>query len=265
MHRQIRPWAFQTAMLTLSIWLCAILLEVLLLFQGFRKQLVCKYPVFYSYILYVLLQSLVRYFVRHEWPGLYPTVYWTTQFPAVIVGCVVVFDIFQMVLAEYPGTARLARNVLLFVFAMAVAKALVNVSNGASLFGQTQIELERNLRVVQIVAIFGIAVLSFFYAIPFGKNARGIVVGYGLYLSTSVIQLTWVSHFGERSYRIWLYTQPAIYLFALAVWIASLWSYEPVPAADPHSMLERDYQRLADATLARFRQVRVLFGRSTRL
>jgi hypothetical protein len=213
----------------------------------------------------VLLQSLVRFLVDREWHDLYVSVYWITQFLAVVVGCLVVFDIFQMVLAEYPGTARLARNVLLFVFAMAVAKALVNIFSGASLFGETKIDLERNLRLVQIAAIFGIAVLSLFYAIPFGKNARGIVVGYGLFLSTSVVQLTWVSHFGERFNRIWLYTQPTIYLVVLLVWIASLWSYEPVPAADPHSMLERDYQRLAEATLARFRHVRVLFGRSTRL
>src|SRR5579864_4977478 len=94
---RIRPWAFQTAMLTLSIWLCGILLEMLLLFRGFRTKLVRRYPLFYSYILYVLLQSLVRYFVYNERHSLYDTVYWITQFLAVAIGCVVVFDVFQMV------------------------------------------------------------------------------------------------------------------------------------------------------------------------
>jgi len=220
-------------MLTLSIWLCSILLEVLLLFRGFRTKLVRKYPLFYSYILFVLLESLVRFFVYNRRHSLYDTVYWITQFLAVAIGCVVVFDIFRMVLAEYPGTARPARNVLLFVFAMAVVKALVNISSGASFFGQTSVELERNLRLVQAAAIFGIAVLSFFYAIPFGKNARGIVVGYGLFLCASVVQLTWVSYFGQRSREIWLYTQPAIYLLALLVWMGSLWSYHTAPALDP--------------------------------
>src|SRR5579864_8486413 len=158
-------------MLTLSIWLCGILLEMLLLFRGFRTKLVRKYPLFYSYIFYVFLQSLVRFFVGHERHDLYASVYWITQFLAVVIGCVVVFEIFHIVLAEYPGTARLARNVLLFVFAMAVAKALVNLSNGASLFGPTKVELERNLRLVQAAGILSVAVLSFFYAIPFGKNA----------------------------------------------------------------------------------------------
>jgi hypothetical protein len=154
--------AFQKAMLTFSIWLCSILLEVLLLLRGFRTKLVRKYPVFYSYILYVLLQSLVRNFVFYERHNLYFVVYWITQFLAVVVGCVMVFEVFQIVLAEYPGIARPARIVLLFVFASAVVKAMVNAFNGASFFRQTKIDLERNLRLVQAAAIVGIAILSFF-------------------------------------------------------------------------------------------------------
>jgi hypothetical protein len=202
---------------------------MLLLFRGFRTKLVRKYPLFYFYISFVLLQSLVRFFVYHERRNLYGTVYWSTQFLAIAIGCVMVFEIFQTVLADYPGIARPACSVLLFVFALAVIRALVNASSGASFFGQTKTDLERNLRLVQAAAILGIAVLSFFYAIPLGKNARGIVVGYGLFLSTSVVQLTWVSHFRERFYEISRYLQPGIYLVVLLVWIASLWSYQQAP------------------------------------
>jgi hypothetical protein len=226
-------------MLTFSIWLCGILLEMLLLFRGFQTKLVLKYPLFYSYILFVFLQSLVRFFVYHERRSLYGTVYWVTQFLAIAIGCVMVFEIFQMVLAEYPGIARPTRSVLLFVFALAVIKALVNVSSGASFFGQTKTDLERNLRLVQAAAILGIAVLSFFYAIPLGKNARGIVVGYGLFLSTCVVQLTWVSHFRERFYEISHYLQPGIYLVVLLVWIVSLWSYQPAPTPTQFTIFNR--------------------------
>jgi len=46
---------------------------------------------------------------------------------------------------------------------------------------------------------------------------------------TSVVQLTWISHFGERFYGIAMYTLPGMYLVVLLVWIVGLWSYQPTP------------------------------------
>ena len=80
-----------------------------------------------------------------------------------------------------PGTARLARNVLALVFAVAVGKALAASLRGPLWWpAPTTAELERNLRAVQAFAILGLVILLVAYSIPLGRNLRGIVLGYAL-------------------------------------------------------------------------------------
>src|SRR5260370_25346934 len=99
-------------MLGLTIWWSGFALELLLLVRGFEGKLLARYPVFYVYILFVWMQSLLRFSIYHTRPQLYLPVYWITEYSGVLIGCGVVFEIFRVGLAAYPGTARMARNLL---------------------------------------------------------------------------------------------------------------------------------------------------------
>src|SRR5216683_2246375 len=52
-----------------------------------------------------------------------------TEWMGILMGCGVVFEIYRVGLSAYPGTARLARNLLAFVFLLAFAKVLVETWN----------------------------------------------------------------------------------------------------------------------------------------
>src|SRR5215470_19866059 len=115
-------------MLGQSIWWSGLALEACVLSRGLRGRLVFRYPVFYSYICFVLLQSILRfsaYLGRHE---LYRDVFWITEVLGILIGCAIVFEIYRIALHDYPGTARMARVVLAFVFVSALAKALTAVA-----------------------------------------------------------------------------------------------------------------------------------------
>src|ERR1700682_402481 len=53
-------------MLDQAIWRSTIALELLLFVRGFQSALVSRYPVFYTYISFVLLQELLRFSV-YRW------------------------------------------------------------------------------------------------------------------------------------------------------------------------------------------------------
>src|ERR1700687_3951514 len=98
-----------------------ITLEILLLVRGIWGRLALRYPAFYSYLSFILLQDLVCFAVHRWYHGIYRDVYWTAEFLGLIFGCAVVFEIYRAGLSPFPGTARMARNALAFVFALAVA------------------------------------------------------------------------------------------------------------------------------------------------
>lgn len=252
-------------MLGQAIWWSGIGLETLLLVRGFRGQLLGRYPVFYSYIGFVLVQSLLRFSIYHARPQLYVPVYWITQAVGILFGCAVVFEIYRVGLRAYPGTARMARNVLAFVFVVALTKALVESWNYPQWWSiATNADLERVLRTVQSLAILALVLLFLFYSIPFGRNLRGILMGYGLFVAVSVIQLTFVTNSGSRFSNFWSYMSPASYFAVLGVWAGHLWSYRAIPEPKKSVELEVQYQRLAAATSHRLQAARGYLEKAVR-
>ena len=252
-------------MLTQVIWLAVAGLEVALLFRGLRTRTLSKYPLFYSYILFVFLDESVRFFAYHNLPGDYERIYWTTQFLSLLVGCSIIFEIYRAGLRNFPGTARIARNLLLFVFAMVFAKAIVNALDGLPILAKdSSLLLERDLRVVQSCALIALVIAFLFYAIPLSRNLRGIMLGYGIFLGSSIAQLTIMNRLGERILAVWFYLQPVSYLIVLTVWAAALWNYGKQPTIDRTIRLERDYRILRQRTLSRLRRSRAALDKAVR-
>jgi len=244
-------------MLGQSIWWGCIVFETLLLVRGVAGRLWARYPIFYTYILFVWLQSLLRFFVFHSRPQYYSAIYWITEGLGVLVGCAVVFEIYRVGLASYPGTARMARNLLGFVFVLAFTKALVDTWNDPQWWLiSTTMDLERVLRIVQALAIAALVLLFFFYSIPFGRNLRGVLLGYGLFIAESVIWLTLVPLAGEKFHHFWYQLHPASYFAILGVWLVQLWSYAPKPEPKTAVCLEHEYQKIASVTSQRLREAR---------
>ncbi len=208
-----------------SIWWGGIVLELLILVRAYRTKLQFRFPIFHLYILFVLLQSFVRLAVYHYRPALYPYTYWSTEFVGVAIGCGIVFEIYRLGLEAFPGTARMARRLLTVVFAMALAKAIADSSTDPRWWAEaTTIDIERTMRTVQAFAIIALAAVFLVYAIPFGRNLKGILLGYGLFIGVSVIWFTFLPAEGYEYRHLWSYLGPATYDLALGVWTVYLWS-----------------------------------------
>jgi|ERR1700674_1657971 len=252
-------------MLTQAIWWAGMSLEAVMLFRGLRERLLFKYPVFYLYIAFVFLEDLLRFYIYGWHPAIYPQTYWITEFFGLVMGSGVVFEIYRSGLSAYPGTARMARNSLLLVFALTFAKVLVSMSYGSLWWpAETTAELQRNLRIVQATALIALVALFLMYAIPFGRNLKGILSGYSFYIAVNIVQLTLVPHFGNSIQRLWSYVYSASYLTALCIWTRALWSHELSLETKPVTPLEYDYEALRAATRRRLQETRASLGRAVR-
>ena len=243
-----------------AVWWVGIFLEIVLLSRAFRTKL--PYPVFYAYVVFVLLQSFVRIVTYHYNENLYDCVYWSTEFIGVFIGCGIVYEIYRRGLAAFPGTARMARRLLTLVFAMALAKALADVSNDPRWWAEaTTMDVERALRTVQAFAIVALVALFLVYAIPFGRNLKGILLGYGLFIGVSVIWFTFMPADTYPYRHAWSILGPATYDLALSLWVVYLWSPQPQGDLAVQVQLEEQYQQVALRTRQRLRQARVHLGK----
>jgi hypothetical protein len=239
------------------LWCSSIALEILLLSRGIANGLSRRFQVFYGYLFFVLAQELLR-FLSYRYYGdgvVYGYVYWTTEFLAVAIGCGVVLEIYRIALASFPGTARMARALLAGVFFLALLKGVISAAGNPEWWLRANtLGIEEALRTVQGIGILALTSVFLFYAIPFGKNLRGVLLGYGLFVSTRVISLMFVSAVGHG---FWFYAYSASYPVVLGLWIVFLWSPSEVPERGGMGLrLENDYQRVAAATQRRLADAR---------
>jgi hypothetical protein len=215
-----------------AIWVAAIFLEGLLVFRSWHTRLRSAYPLFFWYLAFVLTQDILRYFVAHFYPLIYPGIYWSTEFMGVLAGCAMVLEFHWMGLAQFPGVAKLARFAVILVFLLTVGKVLLTAMQGSLGWSVLLIiQLERDMRFVQIVAICSLLFLFLRYQVPIGRNLRGIILGYGLFLGINVVNLTYLARFGGAVQFIASHIQSSAYIFALCVWTVFLWIHVAQPAA----------------------------------
>jgi hypothetical protein len=214
------------------------------------------YPVFFSYVSFVFISDIVMFAIRPK-ARPYVYAYWATEFLGLLLGCLVFFEFYRVALKPYPGTARMARAVLAILFVAAVVRTVFTVAGVSKWWLNAQpAQVEGVLRVWQLLAILALALLFLFYSIPFGKNLRGILIGYGFYVSWSVFCLALLAAGAINADSKWSYTYPISYILSVAIWTVHLWSYQPNPIPDRSIPLEQEYQRVAAATQRRLHDAR---------
>jgi hypothetical protein len=253
-------------MLTMAIWSVGTFLELVVLVRGFREKLFRQFPIFYAYLLFVTLDEFVRFFVYRWSTSHYFQVFWVTQFLSLAIGCGIIFEIYRVALRSFPGAARMARYLLLIVFGTIFGKTLTSSSGGVfAWLAEISLVLERNLRIVQALAIVALVSLFLWYAIPFGKNLKGILIGYSLFVGMSILQFALWYYSWDRIKPIWTYAEGAAFLIVLAIWTRALWSSQPIPEAKPDTGLESDYELLVASTRDQFRRTLVRLGWAARV
>lgn len=252
-------------MLTQVLWWLTNALMGILVIRALSAKIFARHLVFFIYLSHVLALELLRFYLYVFKPGIYRTVYWYTEFLSVAIGYCVIWEIYERALAEYPGTLRLARSLVLTIFLSVLAKGLINSLSGP-VWGaaETVRELERNLRAVQVVLLVVVVAVLRYYIIPIGQNLRGIIFGYGFFLGTGVIINTLWSQMGESFLLRLQYAQSMAWLITLLIWSATLWSYCPNPIPEGEIEIERDYEWISTRTAQALSRARAQVLRGVR-
>lgn len=239
-----------------------ILLMGFILARALWGKFVSKYPYFYIYLLYVLGQTTACFAVYYLNPKAYARVFWSTEFVAVILGCGVIWEIYSQTLAPYAGVVRLAKSLLLVVIGVVVIGVTLrnSLSSNSTFPFEVTAHLDRSLRETQAIFLGLILALLLYYAIPLGRNLKGMIAGYTVYIAVVVCDLAFRT-FLRREYQLSQFA----YTATLGVWCVSLWSYWPSPLPESGSRMQLDYEALSEKTLQALARARQYLSRGIRL
>jgi len=251
-------------MRTQAIWWVGIFLDGLILFRSCRWKMRSEYPFFYSYVVATFLTSGLLFLVYRFLPSAYQYLYWTTDFVTLVVGCGVMLEIVKHALDPYAGAERFGRWAVVTVFAATFAYVCLRevIVPGWSPAAST-VELERDLRVVQALILFALLFVIFHYRIALGRNVKGMVVGYGIYVAASLMSLALRSYSGSILDAAWKTIQPFSYDAAVAIWVIALWSYSPNPIPNA-AALANDYESLVSRTRGMLGAMRSILEKGVR-
>ena len=212
-----------------TIFLSNVGLEICLLWRMFSGRHWRHYPYFLSYLLYDLLVSdLGLYSAWILIPLKYPEVYWGVEILSLVLRFLVIWEILRYTFVGSPLLARMASHgiaapgVVLLLCSVCAFWALEEYGTSHSLC----FALERGLGLGQGVVILGVLLLGGYYGIRLGRNLWGVAVGFGGYLSISVIHYALFDMHYEY-FPHWQALVPLSFDIMLLVWLWALWDYAP--------------------------------------
>jgi hypothetical protein len=229
----------------------------LLLLRSIRTKTLAKYPYFYGYIFCVSGVSLVLFIGRAFSPGFYFAWYWPTQFATLLAGCGVILEILRQSLAAYPGAQRFGQVASCVVFAVTLFYVEWHAASKSD-WSPTAVtvELELDLRVIEVLVLATVLAIVFYYRIELAKNVTGMILGFGAYVGISLTTLALRSFAGPQFNAAWGLLQSASFVFATVVWTFALWTYSPNPVPIETVEGEAGYDALVQDTRERLTRIR---------
>ena len=190
-----------------------------------------RFPLFYSYIAYVFVSSLVGLTVYCRFPKQYPTIEWFILMVAWVAEFAVLLEVSDHIFEPYLTVRRLGRLLTvgmcaIFFFAF-ILPSLLGHQSRTVVF----LDFSRSAFLTKAALIVALLVAARLYQLPLGRNISGMLLGFSVYLSINVANVALV----ERSIRgyagIYAVVGPSSYALALTIWNVALWRSESVAPA----------------------------------
>jgi hypothetical protein len=221
------------AKIQLVLWISHPVLELLLAAALLWRKLYKKFPVFFSFVVFQLLQFVVL-FPIHQYRSyaLYFYSYWIGSIIGLLFAFLVIHEIFLEVFRPYHMLRDL--GTILFKWAalvMMIVAVVVAVSNPAaqSPIIQALLTMQRTVRVVQVGLVLFLMIFSSYLAISWKQPSFGIALGLGMMASSQLAGNALYSG-GQISDSTFTVATMSLYCCTVLVWLV----YAAKKAVSPH-------------------------------
>jgi hypothetical protein len=237
------------------------LLSLALLLRGWRGGAFPRFPLFYTYISYMVVTGIVTLSMYAGRSPIYRQVVWARLLTGLVAEFIVLLEISDHLFSRFPAVRRLGRLLTAFICAVFffayVLPALLEAQTSRHLI----LEFLKRTSLTKVVVILLLLAACRFFRLPMERDVVGILLGFSVFLSANVVNSTLGQEFSpEVIERMFGIIGPVSYTLGMAIWAIALWNPVPAPAtqaasasADTHVGLDLRLDRL-NTTLDRLRR-----------
>lgn len=214
--------------LGMFISVCGFLLCAATLARGISRGNFKFFPVFYSYLIYVLAGTGIMYGFLAFDRNAYPSAFWYYYLITILVEFSVLIEISDHIFRPFPAIRQLGRALTITVsclFAIFyVIPSIVHADNRQVAF------LDFTLRssATKLGVILAILLACQHFRLKLGKTIGGLVLGFAIFQGVNVANHAAAKAFPEAVYgRVFWLMGPTATLLCVFVWLVTLWNYLP--------------------------------------
>jgi hypothetical protein len=189
------------------------------------------FPLFYSYVTYSFAATLALYGIFWFAPGTYAHAFWINYLINALAEFAVLIEISDSIFKPFIVIRNLGRAITLLI---SVGLGVVYILPTILWSPRRSIALlDFALRASVTKAII-LAVLFYVaqhYGSQLGKNVRGLMLGFSIYVAMNVAIMASAKAFGSMLFaRLFWVMVPLAFALCLLVWTISLWEVAPLPS-----------------------------------
>jgi hypothetical protein len=227
-----KKWSNMPGQMTGLSWFifaAGVVAETVLLWRIHANKMGRMYPYFTIYLWQVFLRTIVLFVLMKMDRRAYGLFYWPTEPLSVILRFLVIWDAFRHVFRFPHGFQQRAAKLVFTIFiVLAVLVAIFGVQiRGRAPMQALFTNIEIRASLVQAMLIATIFLLVNHYSVQWRRNAWGMSIGLGLYVSLATANFAALELF-HRLLPLWQIIRPASFLAMLVIWVWALWVRDTV-------------------------------------
>ena len=215
--------------LGIAVSLCAFFFECLLIWRGAAKRLFGLFPLFYSYIGYIICGVVGMYLVYWLDRKIYPSAYWIYYLVSILVEFTVLVEISDHIFQLFPAIRSLGRALTWSITAGLGAVYIVPAMLEKAPRSQTLLDITLRASVTKGIILLVLFYVARHYGCQLGRNLGGLMLGFSVYVAINAVVMASARVLGSATYAqvLWVMS-PMTSALCTLVWAVSLW--EPAPA-----------------------------------
>ncbi len=229
-----------TASTVYVLWLVTIALQLLLAGVFLYRKSWLTYPIFTAYLFSSLIHSLALLAFKEN-RHIYFYLYWVGEAVAIILGFLVLFEVFKHIFRHHSALYRLASLIftgsLLVLIGVAV---FILIHAGPQLtgnVGRSVMVFEEATRTIEVGLLIVLFMCTGAFGLHWRQSVFGIALGLGIFVSVELIAVTMRSQASLAMHNVFSIVRASAYTISLLVWGGYM--LLPEQAADESELPQR--------------------------
>ncbi len=235
--------------MTILAYVVPFVLQCVLLYVIVRGKAYREFPCFFSYTLFSVLATAVRFPFRND-QVINFYLYWATDAVYALLGGFVMYEVCRGVFGNL-GRAWWARVIFPVMILIAVALTWGRTGSqppGADAIMTWMVRAELALRFLQVLMFLLLFVLVSLFGVRWRQHHFGISAGYGIYAAVNLFTTTKYYESGTKFTFLWGWVSVITYTVAVLIW---LWYFSTpieveVPSSEQPPLSLQDLERYKD-------------------